>query len=161
LYIKTSTLNNNMAQVKKGDTIKVHYTGTLTDGTQFDSSAGREPLEFEVGAGGVIAGFDNGVMGMAIGETKTIHIPFMEAYGPIQEEMIVEFPKDKFPADMQPEVGMQLAMNNGQGQQFPVTIVEIKEESIVLDANHSLAGKDLTFALELVDIKSKSMIIMP
>jgi FKBP-type peptidyl-prolyl cis-trans isomerase 2 len=150
-----------MAQVKKGDTIKVHYTGTLTDGTQFDSSAGREPLEFEVGAGGVIAGFDNGVIGMAIGETKTIHIPFMEAYGPIQKEMIVEFPKDKFPADMQPEVGMQLAMNNGQGQQFPVTIVEIKEESIVLDANHSLAGKDLTFALELVDIKSKSMIIMP
>jgi FKBP-type peptidyl-prolyl cis-trans isomerase 2 len=150
-----------MIQVKKGDTIKVHYTGTLADGTQFDSSAGREPLEFEVGAGMVIAGFDNGVIGMAVGEAKTIHIPFLEAYGPIQKEMIVEFPKDRFPADMQPEVGMQLAMNNGEGQQFPVTIVEIKEESIVLDANHSLAGKDLTFALELVDIESKSMIIMP
>src|SRR6187402_2765645 len=132
-----------MQQVKNGDTVKIHYHGKLTDGTTFDSSEGREPLEFEVGSGMVIPGFDAGVTGMAVGEKKTINIPADEAYGPKQEEMIMEFPKDKFPSDMTPEVGMQLNMSNGQGQNFPVVIVGVKEEAVVLDANHPLAGEDL------------------
>jgi peptidylprolyl isomerase len=151
-----------MQQVKKGDTIKVHYHGKLTDGTTFDSSAGREPLEFEVGGGMVIGGFDNGVMGMTIGEKKTIEIPADEAYGQKQEEMIMEFPKDRFPEDMVPEVGMQLNMSNGSGQNFPVVIVDVQEAVVILDANHPLAGQDLIFDLELVEIKGGSpLIIMP
>jgi peptidylprolyl isomerase len=151
-----------MQQVKKGDTIKVHYHGKLTNGTTFDSSEGREPLSFEVGGGMVIPGFDEGVTGMAIGEKKTIHIPFDQAYGPKQEEMIMEFPRDRFPADMVPEVGMQLNMSNGSGQQFPVTIAEVKDEVVILDANHPLAGEDLIFDLELVAIEGGSpLIIMP
>ena len=150
-----------MQQVKKGDKIQIHYHGKLTTGETFDSSEGRSPLEFEVGSGMVIPGFDNGVIGMAVGDKKTIHIPFMEAYGPKQPEMIVEFPKAQFPADLNPEVGMPLTMNNGQGQQFQVVIVEVKEEVVVLDANHSLAGQDLIFDLELVSIDTPSRIIMP
>ena len=151
-----------MQQVKKGDTVKVHYHGKLTDGSTFDSSEGREPLEFEVGGGMVIPGFDSGVTGMAVGEKKTITIPADEAYGQKHEEMIMEFPKERFPADMNPEVGMQLNMSNGSGQNFPVVIIEIKDEVVILDANHPLAGEDLTFDLELVEIKgSKPLIIMP
>lgn len=151
-----------MAQVKKGDKIRIHYHGKLTDGTTFDSSEGREPLEFEVGGGMVIPGFDNGVMGMSVGDKKTIHIPADEAYGPKQEEMIMEFPRDRFPADMTPEAGMQLNMSNGQGQNFPVVIVEVKDDVVILDANHPLAGEELIFDLELVEIVGgKSMIIMP
>ncbi len=148
-----------MQQVKKGDKVKVHYHGKLTNGVTFDSSEGREPLEFEVGAGAVIQGFDEGVTGMTAGEKKTIHIPADEAYGAKQEDMIMEFPKDKFPEDMVPEVGMQLNMSNG-GQNFPVVIVEVMDDVVILDANHPLAGEDLVFDLELVEISgSKPLII--
>lgn len=152
-----------MQQVKNGDTIKVHYHGKLTDGTTFDSSEGREPLEFEVGSGSVIAGFDSGVTGMRVGEKKTINIPVDEAYGQKQEELFMEFPRDRFPADTQPEVGMQLNMSNGTDQNFPVTIMEVNDETVLLDANHPLSGEDLIFDLELVEIKGgkSSLIIMP
>ena len=151
-----------MQQVKEGDKVKVHYHGRLPDGSTFDSSEGRQPLEFEVGTGAVIPGFDNGVKGMSVGEKKTINIPADEAYGQRQEELVMEFPKDRFPEDMNPEVGMQLMMNNGSGQSFPVTIVDVKDEVVTLDANHQLAGHDLTFDIELVDIQGKSpLIIMP
>jgi FKBP-type peptidyl-prolyl cis-trans isomerases 2 len=151
-----------MQQVKKGDKVKIHYHGRLNDGTVFDSSNGRQPLEFEVGSGMVIPGFDAGVTGMAVGEKKTINIPFLEAYGPVREEMVIEFPKTNFPAELNPEVGMQLSMSNASGQQFPVVVKEIKEEVVVLDANHPLAGKDLIFDLELVEIAGGSpLIIVP
>jgi len=151
-----------MQQVKSGDTVKVHYHGKLTDGTTFDSSEGREPLEFEVGSGSVIAGFDTGVTGMTVGEKKTVNIPVDEAYGQKQEDLFMEFPLDRFPEDMKPEVGAQLNMSNGQGQNFPVVIREVREDAVVLDANHPLAGEDLTFDLELVEISGqKPLIIMP
>jgi peptidylprolyl isomerase len=151
-----------MEKVKSGDTVKVHYHGRLTDGTTFDSSNGREPLEFEVGSGQVIKGFDDGVSGMGIGEKKTINIPVNEAYGPRSEEMVVQFPKTNFPPNLDPEVGMQLTMTNNVGQQIPVVITEVMEEVVVLDANHPLAGQDLIFDLELVSInEGKSRIIMP
>jgi peptidylprolyl isomerase len=151
-----------MAQVKSGDTIKVHYHGKLTSGETFDSSEGREPLEFEVGSGMVIKGFDDGVTGMSVGEKKTINIPVAEAYGPRNPEMIIEMPKERFPADMEIAVGMPLGMSDQSGQQFQVTIVEIKEEVVMLDANHPLAGQELIFDLELVEIVgAKPLIIMP
>lgn len=151
-----------MQQAKSGDTVKVHYHGKLTNGTTFDSSEGREPLEFEVGSGAVIAGFDNGVTGMSVGEKKTIHIPADEAYGAKQDDLLMEFPMDRFPPDMKPEAGMQLNMSNGSGQNFPVIIKEVKDDVVVLDANHPLSGEDLVFDLELVEIKgSKPLIIMP
>ncbi len=155
-----STQQKNMQQVKKGDTVKVHYHGKLTNGTTFDSSAGREPLEFEVGSGMVIPGFDEGVTGMTIGDKKTIHIPADQAYGQKEEHMIMEFPRDRFPEDMVPEVGMQLNMSNGSGQNFPVVITEVRETVVVLDANHPLAGEDLIFDLELVAINGASSLII-
>jgi FKBP-type peptidyl-prolyl cis-trans isomerase 2 len=150
-----------MQQVKSGDTVKVHYSGRLTDGTTFDSSEGRSPLEFQVGSGSVIAGFDSGVIGMTVGDKRTIEIPVDDAYGPVDPQMIMEFPRDRFPADMVPEIGMQLNMSNGSGQNFPVVIAEIKDEVVILDANHPLAGEDLIFDLELVEIIGASRIIMP
>jgi FKBP-type peptidyl-prolyl cis-trans isomerase 2 len=150
-----------MQQVKKGDKVKVHYHGRLNNGETFDKSEGREPLEFEVGSGMVIKGFDDGVAGMAVGEKKTINIPFNEAYGPRNPDMVIEMPKDRFPKEMELEVGMPLAMSDGQGQQFQVVIAEIKDDVVILDANHPLAGQDLIFDLELVEIVNKPLIIMP
>jgi FKBP-type peptidyl-prolyl cis-trans isomerase 2 len=150
-----------MQQVKKGDKVKVHYHGRLNNGETFDKSEGREPLEFEVGSGMVIKGFDDGVTGMAVGDKKTVNIPFDQAYGPRNPDMIIEMPKERFPEDMEIEVGMPLAMSDGQGQQFQVVIAEIKDEVVVLDANHPLAGHDLTFDLELVEIITKPLIIIP
>ena len=150
-----------MQQVQNGDKVKVHYHGKLRSGVTFDSSEGREPLEFTVGGGQVIPGFDQGVMGMQVGDKRTVEIDVNNAYGEKSQEMIIEFPKNQFPPDMNPEVGMQLMMNNGQGQQFPVTVTEVKEESVVLDANHPLAGQDLIFDIELVEIVPTSRIIMP
>ncbi len=150
-----------MQQAKSGDSVKIHYTGRLTNGEQFDSSAGREPLAFTLGSGMVIKGFDDGVTGMVVGEKKTVNIPPHEAYGEASAEMIFEFPKSNLPPDMTVTAGMQLMMNNGQGQQLPVVVKEVKEEVLVIDANHHLAGQELVFDLELVAIDApKSSIIL-
>ena len=150
-----------MQQVKNGDKVKVHYHGKLRSGETFDSSKGREPLEFVVGSGQVIKGFDQGVMGMNPGDKKTVEINADDAYGQKDDRNIIEFPIDQFPADMKPEEGMQLMMSDGQGQSFPVTIAEVRPETVVLDANHPLAGQDLIFDIELVEIVPTSKIIMP
>lgn len=139
-------------QAKNGDNVKVHYTGKLTSGEQFDSSAGREPLGFTVGAGQMIKGFDAAIPGMAVGDKKTVTIPAAEAYGEKSEEAMIPFPKENVPADMQLVVGMHLTLSNEYGQPVQVTVVEIKEDVVVLDANHHLAGKDLVFDIELVEI---------
>jgi len=139
-------------QVKSGDVVRVHYTGTLEDGSQFDSSVGRAPLEFTVGAGQMIAGFDAGVVGMAVGEKKTILIDPDHGYGQKDPTAIIEFPSSNIPEGMTVEVGMKLNLQNQYGQPVPVVVIEVKEEVIIMDANHFLAGKDLTFEVEIVEI---------
>ncbi len=141
-----------MQQVQKGDTVNVHYHGRLSDGTTFDSSEGREPLKFTAGSGQVIKGFDDAVMDMQPGDKKTVNIPVHEAYGERRDDMMMEYPKSDFPAEMAPEIGMELQMGDDAGNVFPVVIVEVGDEVVVLDANHPLAGKDLTFEIELVSI---------
>ena len=141
-----------MQQVKNGDVVKVHYTGKLTNGEQFDSSTGRAPLEFTVGAGQMIKGFDKAMPGMAVGEKKTVNISPDDAYGQKSKEAIIEFPKQSVPPDMQLEIGMKLELRNESNQPFPVTVADIKEDVIVLDANHMLAGKELIFDIELMEI---------
>lgn len=137
---------------KKGDTVKVHYTGKLTSGDQFDSSAGRSPLEFKVGAGQMIPGFDQAIPGMGVGEKKTITISPTDAYGEKNNEAIIEFPKANIPADMKLEPGMKLQLRNEAGQPIPVVVTDVKDETVILDANHELAGKELVFDIELVGI---------
>ena len=141
-------------QVKSGDVVRVHYTGTLEDGSQFDSSVGRAPLEFTVGAGQMIAGFDAGVVGMAVGEKKTILIDPDHGYGQKDPTAIIEFPSSNIPEGMTVEVGMKLNLQNQYGQPVPVVVIEVKEEVIFMDANQFLAGKDLTFEVEIVEIVS-------
>lgn len=142
-----------MSVAKKGDKVKVHYTGKLRDGSIFDSSRDREPLEFELGAGMMIAGFDTAVNGMEVGQSKVAEIPAKEAYGESNEEMIFTVPKDQLPAEIKPEVGQQLSMQHPSGQSIPVVVTKVEESEIVIDANHPLAGKDLIFDIELVSIQ--------
>lgn len=137
---------------KINDKVKVHYKGTLNNGEIFDSSEGRDPLEFTLGTGQVIPGFDQGVLGMKINESKTINIPAVEAYGEIRDELVQEVPREHLPAEINPEVGMKLVSNTPDGQQIPLVVTEVTNEKITVDANHPLAGKDLTFEVTLVGI---------
>lgn len=143
------------AQVQSGDDVKIHYTGTLQDGTVFDSSRERgQPLAFKAGAGQMIQGFDEGVMGMAVGEKKTLNIPADKAYGQKQDHLLVTFTKDKFPQDAPIAVGQEFTLQTQDGRPVPVRIIEIKEDEVILDANHPLAGKDLVFDVELLEVTS-------
>lgn len=141
-----------MSKVKEGDTVKVHYTGTLKNGEIFDSSVEKEPLEFTLGQGQLIPGFEKAVTGLEIGESTTVNIPSDEAYGEEREDLIISVPKDQLPADIAPEIGMQLQVNQQNGQPVPVRIVDISDENLTLDANHPLAGEDLTFEIKLVEV---------
>jgi peptidylprolyl isomerase len=141
-------------QAKKGDNVKVHYTGKLVNGEQFDSSAGREPLGFTVGAGQMIKGFDAAIPGMIVGDKKTINIAAADAYGEKDPNAIIEFPKEHVPADMKLEPGMPLTLSDPQGNPVPVIVIEVKDDFIILDANHILAGQELIFDIELVEIES-------
>ena len=147
------TVNSNGSlPVKEGDLVKVHYTGKLVNGEQFDSSTGREPLEFTVGAGQMIKGFDDAMPGMSLGEKKTINIAPEDGYGARSEEAIIEFPKENVPAEMVLEPGMPLTLSDQAGNPVPVIVVEVKDDIIILDANHFLAGQELIFDIELVEI---------
>jgi peptidylprolyl isomerase len=140
-------------KAQKDNKIKIHYKGTLSDGSVFDESFGGEPLEFVIGSGMVIPGFDNGVMGMSVGERKTIFIPAKDAYGHRSDELILEFSKENIPDNIDPQIGDILQLQLTPEQIVNVEVIELKENSIVFDANHKLADKDLTFEVEVVDIK--------
>lgn len=141
-----------MTTVKEGDRVQIHYTGTLADGEVFDSSEGREPLGFTIGSGEIIPGLDKALPGMALGDKKVVEVPFMEAYGPRQDNAMGQVPRAQIPADIPLEVGLQLQMQTAEGQPMVVMVTEFDDEVVTLDANHRLAGKDLTFAIELVAI---------
>jgi FKBP-type peptidyl-prolyl cis-trans isomerase 2 len=141
-----------MTQVKNGDTVRIHYTGTLLDGSVFDSSDGRDPLEFEVGSGHVIAGLDVAMPGMAVGDKKTVNAPCKQAYGPINPGLRQTASREAIPSEISLEMGMQLQMQTPEGQVLQVTVVEMDEENVTLDANHALAGQDLIFDIEVVSI---------
>ncbi|WP_045215293.1 FKBP-type peptidyl-prolyl cis-trans isomerase [Desulfonatronovibrio magnus] len=139
-----------MSKVQDGTKVKVHYTGKLNDGTVFDTSKERDPLEFTVGQGQVIQGFEDAVRGMETGDSKEVTVACEQAYGQRREDMILEVPKDKFPSEIPMTVGQQLMLRHPEGQEFPAFIVEVKDEAVTLDANHPLAGEELNFEIELL-----------
>ena len=141
-----------MTQVKTGDTVRIHYRGTLQDGTQFDSSEGRDPLQFEVGSGQIIPGLDKALPGMAVGDKKSVDVPAAEAYGPRNPEARHAVPRAQIPDNIPLEVGTALQMRSPDGRAIAVTVAEVTDETVTLDANHPLAGHDLTFDIELVAI---------
>jgi FKBP-type peptidyl-prolyl cis-trans isomerase SlpA len=142
-----------MIQVKENNTVKVNYTGKLADGQVFDSSEGKEPIEFTLGQGQLIPGFEKGLIDMKLNEKKTITIAKEEAYGEVNKDLIQEVKKTELPQDMAPEVGMGLVSKSPDGQEMNLMVVEVREESIVIDGNHPLAGKELIFDLEVLEIK--------
>ena len=142
-----------MTTVQNGNRVRVHYTGRLDDGEVFDTSDGGTPLAFTVGSGQVITGFENGVIGMAVGDTKTVHIPCADAYGEHQDDGVMEVPRDEFPPDMPLEIGSRVQGQQQSGEVVSFTIVAVGSDAVTLDANHPLAGKDLTFDLTLVSIE--------
>lgn len=141
-----------MTQIKQGDTVRIHYTGTLLDGNTFDSSEGRDPLQFEVGSGQIIPGLDQALPGMAVGEKKRVEIACVDAYGPLNPEARQAIPREGIPDDIPVDLGTQLQMQAPDGRIIPVTVVEVTEATVTLDANHPLAGQDLVFDIEIVSI---------
>jgi len=141
-----------MAQAKDGDTVKIHYTGKLEDGTVFDTSIGREPLQFKIGEHQVIKGVENCIIGMNPDESKVVTIPSEEAYGPYHDEMVFDIPRDQFPSGIDPEVGQQLELRQANDETIIVTVTQVSESDITLDANHPLAGKNLVFDIKLVEV---------
>jgi len=144
-----------MPQAQKGDTVAIHYTGRLDDGTVFDTSESREPLEFTLGEGQVIPGFESVVEGMELGEEKTAVIPSDEAYGPRRDELLLKVARERLPEGLDPDVGQRLEMKTSDGQVVPVVVAHADDKDLVLDANHPLAGADLTFEIELVKINGE------
>jgi len=141
-----------MTGAKHGDTVRIHYSGSLADGTTFDSSREREPLEFAIGGGQLIPGFEQAVEGMSVGESKTVNIPSGEAYGQHRPELVQDVPQSALPEDLTPAVGMQLQGTAGDGQTLQLVVTEVKDDAITVDGNHPLAGEDLTFEIELLEI---------
>jgi FKBP-type peptidyl-prolyl cis-trans isomerase 2 len=147
------TGNEGSAVANDGNTVKVHYTGTLEDGTTFDTSVGSEPLEFTLGEGRLIQGFEDAVRGMQVGQSKTVTIPSEEAYGQHLDDLVLTVEREQLPEDLNPEVGQQLQLQQANGRTAVVIVTEVSETNITVDANHPLAGKDLTFEIEIVEIR--------
>lgn len=141
-----------MSTAKNGDTVKIHYTGTLSDGTQFDSSSGRDPLSFQLGAGQIIPGLEKEIAGMAVGDQKTVTVPAEEAYGPRDPQQVQQVPRNALPPELEPQVGMQLQAQTPNGTPVQLIVIEVTDETITVDANHPLAGQDLIFAVEMIEI---------
>lgn len=142
-----------MSQVTGNETVKLHYTGKLNDGQVFDSSVQREPLEVKLGEGRLIPGFEKGLVNMQVNEKKTITVPKEEAYGEVQKELFQKIPNENLPPEIKPEVGMGLVSKNPDGSERQLRVADVKDNFIIVDANHPLAGQDLTFELELLEIK--------
>ncbi len=138
---------------KKGDLVVVHYQGLSSDGMEFDSSEGREPLRFTLGAGSMIPGFENAIYDMKVGDVKKVIVPCSEAYGPVQKELILKVPRENMPKDFEVQIGDKLQMQADDGGLVIVKVVDADEKTVTIDANHELAGKDLTFIIHLVEIK--------
>lgn len=141
-----------MSKTKAGDTVKVHYEGTLEDGTVFDTTAGKEPFEFTLGSGEVIPGFDQAVEGMSVGEKQSVSLEPAEAFGEYHSELILEVPRSQLPKDIDPHVGMALQAKDPEGNVTRMNVTKVSDESITLDSNHPIAGKNVSFAIELVSI---------
>ena len=141
-----------MSTIKNGDTVSVHYTGTLTSGEVFDSSLERKPLKFTLGKGQLIPGFERAIMGLSVGEKVRVNIPSNEAYGEYNSEMVLQVPNNQLPPELDAQVGMQLQLNQPDGQVIPVQITQVKVEMVTIDANHPLAGEDLNFDIEIIEI---------
>ena len=141
-----------MTKAKIGDTVRVHYTGKLTDGSEFDSSAGREPLEFQIGAGRIIPGLERQIVGMVVGEASTVSVPAEEAYGPRDADAVQRVPRSAIPSDAPLAVGSRLMAETEDGEQLMLTVVALDDAMVTLDANHPLAGKELVFEIELIEI---------
>lgn len=141
-------------KIKQGDTVRVHYTGKLSDGGTFDSSKNRDPLEFTLGERKIIPGFEKAVEGMEQGEEKMEKIPYQQAYGERREELVFKVERKQFPADVRPETGQRLQLNQKNGQVVPVTVTEVNDQTVTLDGNHPLAGEDLIFTIRVVEIVS-------
>jgi peptidylprolyl isomerase len=141
-----------MSEVKTGDTVQVHYTGKLDTGEQFDSSRERDPLQFTLGNGELIPGFENAVIGMKVGDEKTVRIPSHDAYGPYMEEMKMVIDRTKIPEDLELKVGLNLTLQGTDERKLNVKIVDVTEDTVTMDANHPLAGQDLLFDIELMKI---------
>lgn len=141
-----------MSEAKSGDTVRINYTGKLTDGTRFDSSEGREPLEFQLGSGQIIPGLDREVEGMKVGDKQTVTVPAEEAYGSHDAAKVQQVPRDALPPELEPQEGMQLQAQTPEGAQMTLIVTAVAEQEITVDANHPLAGKDLIFEIEMVEI---------
>ena len=153
ILISGCNAEHDTAQAKNGNIVQVHYTGTLKDGTVFDTSVGHEPLEFTLGEGQMIPGFEQAVLGMKMGESKTVTIPAKDAYGPRRDDLILVIERNQLPENLEPEVGQQLQMQQTNGRTMVVIVTDVSDTTITIDANHPLAGKDLTFEIELVRIQ--------
>ncbi len=149
--------NDELAKAREGDTVKVHYTAKLEDGTVFDSSIMRAPLEFTIGEGLLIPGFEHAVIGMCPGESKTEKVSSERAYGPHREEMVLDVDKSQFPPELEPELGQQLQIRQANGLVTEVIVTDINDSQVTLDANHPLAGKDLVFDIQLVEINGPQL----
>jgi FKBP-type peptidyl-prolyl cis-trans isomerase 2 len=141
-----------MSEAKHGDTVKVHYTGKLKNGQVFDSSLNRRPLQFTIGGGGIIPGFQHAVVGMRPGQSKTIHVPMSKAYGPHREDMVVAVDQEQLPDNLEPEVGQTLEITGPDGLRAVASVAHVSEGSVTLDINHPLAGKELIFDIQLLEI---------